>query len=162
MDFVKRTVDDGNDNWVKDLSVFRESERMEAFDKASTAVTEGAKENEMSEFADEFVWKAKDVGKECRLRGGSIAVIRREYPDYDDEEDWKNDSPISLDCVHACFVSQLWFHILYYVFAVNANLSASTVVVRPVVTGESCLILGRSLRKSRQEVCLYDEVLYNR
>ena len=42
MHFVERAVNNGDDNWVKYLSMLWESERVETLDEASSAVAERA------------------------------------------------------------------------------------------------------------------------
>ena len=107
MDFIECAVDDGDDNWVKDMGMFWESKWMEAFYEASTAVAECAKEEEVSELADECVGNAEEVCKEKRFGIGSVAVMAGEYPNNCNEKDWENNTPISFDYAHACTSSLL-------------------------------------------------------
>ena len=64
MNFIEGAVDDSDDYWVEDMGVLRESKRMEAFNEAGAAIAECAKEEEVSEFANERVWDAEDICEE--------------------------------------------------------------------------------------------------
>ena len=55
VNFVERAINGCKNDWVEDLGVFWEANWVETFNKASTAVAEGAKEEKMGKFAHDFV-----------------------------------------------------------------------------------------------------------
>ena len=107
MNLVECAINDGDDYWIENVSVFWKGERMKAFYEASTAVAESAKEEEVGEFADECIRNAEEVCEEKRFCIGSVAVMAGEDPNNCNEKDWENNTPISFDYTHACTSSLL-------------------------------------------------------
>ena len=81
MHLVEGAVNGGKDNWIKDLSILREAYWMEALNEASTAIAEGAKEEEMGELASDFVGEAEECGETSGFSIGDVAVVSRKRPD---------------------------------------------------------------------------------
>ena len=81
VNFVEGAVNRGKNDWIEDLGVLWEANWVEALDKASTAVAEGAKEEKMGKFASNFVRKAKKRGETSGFGVGNSTVMVRERPD---------------------------------------------------------------------------------
>ncbi len=80
MHLVEGAVNRREDDWIKDLSVSWETNWMEALDEASTAIAEGAKEEEMGELASDFVGEAEERGETGGFCVRDVAVVGRKRP----------------------------------------------------------------------------------
>ena len=81
MHLVEGAVNGGKDNWIKDLSILWEAYWMEALNEASTAIAEGAEEEEMGELASDFVGEAEERGETGGFCVRDVAVVSRKRPD---------------------------------------------------------------------------------
>ena len=86
MNLIECAVNRREDDWIKDLSVSWETNWMETFDEASATIAESAKEEEMGEFAGDFIRKAEECGKASRLGVGSVAVTGGKRPNQNNKE----------------------------------------------------------------------------
>lgn len=95
MNLIEGAVNRRNNDWVEKVSVLWESEGVEAFNEASTAITERAEEDEVGDFAHEAVGDAKEAGKEDGFGIGCVAVVAGEDPNNEDEKDRKDNAPVT-------------------------------------------------------------------
>ncbi len=86
MNLIECAVNRRENDWIKDLSISWEANWVKALDEARTAVAESAKEEEMGEFAGDFVRKAEECGKAGRFGVGSVAVTGGKRPNQNNEE----------------------------------------------------------------------------